>query len=142
MLDWLLVFKYEFAFKLQIWIYVPGHLQLHEIIYLWSSCRETRVYFASSLSLLKKLILNDREKDCTRLALCSITWQIWREKGQCNRFCFSSVGVRAIRRIVVGIKSFGQYKKLAWDKFVKEKRKFAKYFLKSETINTARDDSN
>ena len=54
------------------------------------------------------------------------------EKIQCNRFCFISVGVRAVLKCLVKIKKFEQYKKLPSDKFVKKKEYFAKHFVVCE----------
>ena len=47
----------------------------------------------------------------SRLTLNNLTkWKSWQEKFHCSRFCLISVRVRAIVRILVNIKSFGQYK--------------------------------
>ena len=80
----------------------------------------------------KKLILHDWEKGYTCLDWCLIIWQnkwkSWRGKIQCNWFCFISVGIRAVIRILVSINNLGQYKKLPWGKFMKKKITFCKTF--------------
>ena len=53
------------------------------------------------------------------------------EKINCCRFCFVSVGVRAVLRFLVSIKNLKQYKKLPSDKFVKKKH-FAKQIIVCE----------
>ena len=62
------------------------------------------------------MILNDWEGHCS-LMLNNLTKMT--QKGQCNRFCLTSIGVRSVWRILVSIKKFGKYKKLPSDKFVK-----------------------
>ena len=79
------------------------------------------------------MILHDWEKDYTCPDRCLLTWQnekkSWQKKSmQHIRFCFISVGVRAVLRFLVSIKKLGQYKKFPWDKFVKKKRTFRKIF--------------
>ena len=45
-----------------------------------------------------------------------------------RQICFILVGLQAVLKFSVGIKSFGLNKKLPWDKFVKQKVIFCKIF--------------
>ena len=101
--------------------------------YLWSFWKETlsrrilernTIVFPvhSLLSIIvKKLILHDWEKDYTCPERCLLTWQNEKKSRQKKsiqhaRFCFISVGVRAVLRFLVSLKKLGQYKKFPWDK--------------------------
>ena len=91
--------------------------------YLWSFWKETLAhYFLFVCFIMKKFILEDWEIDSCR-HWCLITLLNWREKIQCNRFCFISVGVQAVLRFLVIIQNLQQCKKLIWSKFVKKKKK-------------------
>ena len=50
------------------------------------------------------------------------------KKGQCIKFIFISVGVWAVLKLLVVIKSLRQDKKLPLNKFLKKKRVFHKIF--------------
>ena len=53
-------------------------------------------------------------------------------KKQCKRFCFNSVGVQAVLKLLVSTKKSRQNKKLTQDKFLKLKGTFRKTFVVCE----------
>ena len=109
--------------------------------------RSTNIVFSVHfLSSLKKLILQEWEKDYTCLDpcldWCLIIWQnkpkYWQEKIQCNRFCFTLVEVQAALRILFSIKKLRQYEQFPWDKFVKKKENFPKQYVSKILQNYAK----
>ena len=51
-----------------------------------------------------------------------------------KNFFFISVGARAVLRLLVNVKNFGQFKKLMWDKFVKKKITFRNIFCSMQSF--------
>ena len=117
---------------LQIWTYAPGHLWLHKIIYLWSSWRAL-VWFCSLPITIKKTDFKWLRKRLHSSILMFNNLTKLAKKVNATS-CFSSVGEQAVWRTLYGMKNFGHYKKLPWDKFVKEKRTFCKIFCNIQIL--------